>query len=262
MSNKIFKCPICNQSFMDKEGLYDHVEKDHRDEIPENMSVKQYVFNLKNKKSGGTCVIDKKPTKWNETAERYDRFCSDKCKAEYIRIFQERMKKVHGVTHTTKLPEQQQKMQDNRSISGTYKFNSDGIIVNHMGSYELDFLKYIDNELCIDGSELMKCPHYFEYVHEGQTRIYMPDFFFPNFNLIVEIKDGGSNPNMHHKIQSVDKVKETLKDTVMKSQRNFNYIKIVNKQYNSFLYLINLIKDTSFDDPDFSKKFEALIFIP
>ena len=36
---------------------------------------------------------------------------------------------------------------------------------------------------------------------------------------------------MHHKIQDVDKVKEALKDEVMKSNsNNFNYLKIVNKQ--------------------------------
>lgn len=54
-------------------------------------------------------------------------------------------------------------------------------------------------------------PHTYYYEYEGTKHFYIPDFFIGSLNLEVEIKDGGDNPNNHHKIQAVDKVKEEKK---------------------------------------------------
>ena len=79
-------------------------------------------------------------------------------------------------------------------------------------------------------------PHTYNYMYDGKQHFYMPDFFIPSLNLEIEVKDGGDNPNMHHKIQDVDKEKERLKDQVMKTNSNqFNYLKVVNKQNEIFL---------------------------
>ena len=78
-------------------------------------------------------------------------------------------------------------------------------------------------------------PHTFYYMYEGERHFYIPDFFIVSLNLEVEIKDGGSNPNTHPKIQAVDKKKELAKDLMMQSNKNlFNYIKIVDKDYTKF----------------------------
>jgi hypothetical protein len=67
----------------------------------------------------------------------------------------------------------------------------------------------------------------------------MPDFYIPDIKLEIEIKDGGDNPNMHHKIQAVDKEKERLKDKVLINQHEYHYIKVVNKNYDKFIALVN-----------------------
>ena len=90
----------------------------------------------------------------------------------------------------------------------------------------------------------------------------MPDYYLPNFNLIVEIKDGGSNPNNHPKIQNVDKVKEELKDQALRNQTKYNFIKIVNKEYETFDFLIKAITDMAAEDPDFKDRTNPLIMIP
>ncbi|MFW5647189.1 MAG: hypothetical protein ACOCMX_07835, partial [Acetivibrio ethanolgignens] len=71
------------------------------------------------------------------------------------------------------------------------------------------------------------------YTYEGETHFYIPDFFILSLNLEVEIKEG---TNKHPKILAVDKVKEQLKDEVMKTNANsFNYIKIIEKNHRRFL---------------------------
>ena len=85
-------------------------------------------------------------------------------------------------------------------------------------------------------------PNVYRYQYNGEDHFYIPDFYIPDLRLEVEIKDGGDNPNMHHKIQSVDKVKEKYKDDALLKQRDNNYIKVVNKKYGDFLALINKLR--------------------
>lgn len=262
MSNKIFKCPMCSKEFKDKSSLYFHVEKEHNDIIPSDMSIPQFLFNLRNKKSYGTCVQCKvNKTEWNEQAERYDRFCSTPCKNKYVDEAKRRMIAKYGKEHLLNNPEHQQKMLNNRSISGEYKFQSDNTVLKFNSSYEYDFLKYCDVELGLFGAEIVKCPYFFEYEYNNKKHIYIPDYFLPNYNLIVELKDGGDNPNNHPKIQSVDKIKEVEKDKTMKSQNKYHYIKITDKKYNMFIYVLNLIRDTNYEDPDFSKMYNTFKII-
>ena len=91
-----------------------------------------------------------------------------------------------------------------------------------------------------DADDVMSpSPHTYYYYFEGKNRFYIPDFFIPSLGLEIEIKDGGTNENKHHKIQEVDKKKEKLKDDVLNTQKNFDYIKIVNKNYDEFFkYLL------------------------
>lgn len=260
--DRVWKCPCCKHPYRTKNAMYDHMYKDHSDEIPDGMSAAQYAFNIRNNKTFGLCVQCRtNHTPWNEAAERYDRFCGPQCRNAYVVEAKRRMIQKYGKAHLLDDPKFQQKMQDGRSIAGQYKF-ADETLVPYLGSYEYDFLNYINNTYNWNGTEVLRAPMTFEYEYEARTHIYMPDYFLPNFNLIVEIKDGGSNPNMHHKIQEVDKVKEALKDDVMRSQTKYNYIKIVNKEYQTFDFLIKAITDMAWDDPDFKGKVNGIIMIP
>lgn len=245
---KTFKCPLCGQKYTSKPAVYSHMTKIHQDEIPEGRSASEFYYNLVNKKINGSCVMCKRPTKWNENNEKYDRFCGRKeCKDKYISEFRKRMIGKYGKVSLLNDPEQQKKMLANRRISGTYTFvNHPGSKpIGYTGSYELDFLKICDVVLNIEPTDIQSpSPYTFYYDYEGHKHFYIPDFYIYSLNLLIEIKDGGDNPNMHHKIQDVDKVKEKLKDDVMKSQNKFNYIKIVNKEYGEFIKLILLMRES------------------
>lgn len=240
---KIYKCPDCTRIYRKPRALYKHVEDEHDVNIPDNVTVKQYVFNRKYNKEYSICVICKKEkTPWNEEAGRYDRYCSEKCRLEAGRRAKENMKKKYGKEHLLDDPEQQKKMLEGRKISGKYKF-SDGKEIGYVGSYEKDFLEFCDEDLEIKSSEIVECPHIFYYKYDDKKRFYIPDFFIPNFNLIVEIKDGGDNPNKHHKIVEVDHVKDRLKWKAVIDDKRFNFIVITNKDYINFVEMMKTISN-------------------
>lgn len=238
---KKINCPLCEERFNKLEGLYSHIEEDHEDNIPEGYSVAQYMYYIKTGKTHGNCVMCKNETGWNETTGKYKRFCENpKCKDQYREMFKERMVGKYGKTTLLNEPEQQRKMLANRHISGEYEW-TDGSKKTYTGSYELDFLKMLDAFMNFDSSDIMTpSPHTYYYTYEGEKKFYIPDVYIPSLNLEIEIKDGGDNPNNHSKIVKVDKVKERLKDDVMKSQKDVDYIKIVNKNYDGFFkYLLD-----------------------
>lgn len=210
--------------------------------LPKDMSPAQHLFNIRNKKTHGTCIMCQQETPWNEQTEKYERLCSSTCKEEYREMFKNRMMDKHGKVHLLNDPIQQRKMLENRKISGKYKW-SDGKEIVYTGSYEHDFLKFLDLVMNFSSNDVIcPAPQTFYYtMSDGIKRFYVPDMFIPSLNLLLEIKDGGSNPNKHPKIQQVDKAKEREKDKVMKMQKKHHYLKVTDKNYSSFLnFLVEL----------------------
>jgi len=250
MARTIYKCPYCENRYMAndkkdqpkaKTALYTHMETTHKEDL-RGLSPAQAYFNYKYKKTRGSCVMCHKETKWNEATERYERFCSERCKEAYREMFKERMKRKYGKEHLLDSPEQQKKMLENRKISGKYKWSDGKSETKYTGSYEREFLEFLDVVMNMSPLDVFSpAPQIFHYTYEDKDHFYIPDFYIGSLNLIVEIKDGGSNPNNHHKIQEVDKAKEKLKDAEMKKQKQYNYIKVVDKDYSIFLnYLLEL----------------------
>ena len=243
MAKSIFKCKICNEKYTSLEGLYSHLEEEHSSLIPPNMSIEQYYYYLKTGREHGSCVVCKGKTTWNEKTKKYHRFCGDpECKAKYKETVDQRMIGKYGKVNLLNDPEHQRKMLMNRSISGHYNF--DGVDKPYVGSYELDFLKTMDLFLNWDPKDIeMPSPHTYYYMYEGEKHFYIPDAFIYSLGLEIEIKDGGNNPNMHHKIQDVDKEKERLKDEVMHNQKLHHYIKLTNKNYWNLFEFFRISKE-------------------
>lgn len=251
---KKFKCPFCGDVKTEASALYMHMERKHIDLIPQGMTVSQYYFIDRTGKTHGNCVVCRDKTEWNESTSKYHRFCDKpSCKETYIEEFKRRMIGKHGKTTLLNDPTHQRKMLANRSISGKYKF-ADGGEVTYTGSYEKDFLTFLNVFMNFVSKDVMgPSPHTYEYMYEGKPHFYIPDFFIPSLNLEIEIKDGGDNPNNHHKIQDVDKKKEAAKDAVMASQKGRQYIKVINKEYDGFIdYLMDRKK--SLVDPTMPQK--------
>jgi len=154
----------------------------------------------------------------------------------------------YGKTTLLDDPEQQKKMLANRKISGKYLWRDHVHEFTYTGSYEKSFLEFLDRVMNFDADDLMApSPHTYWYTYNGNKHFYIPDFYIPSLNLEIEIKDGGDNPNMHHKIQDVDKVKEQAKDDIMMNNET-NYIKIVNKKNEDFLKYLSMAKDNKINN--------------
>lgn len=260
----MFECKLCgdgHERFKTIEGLYSHLERKHNDEIPPDWSVEQFAYYLKTGKKHGTCVICKGKTKFNPKTGKYYRLCENpKCKEKNREIFEKRMIGKYGKVSLLDDPEQQRKMLANRSISGEYTW-SDGTKKTYTGSYEYDFLRFLDVLMDYPSRDVITpSPHTYYYEYEGKKHFYIPDLYIESLNLEIEIKDGGDNPNTHHKIQDVDKVKERLKDQVLLSQTSVSYIKITNKSYDTFMKYLMELKD-QYNKLDRREKFTPIFIL-
>jgi hypothetical protein len=205
--------------------------------IPPDMTGYRFFYYLLTKKTKGSCVICHNETDFNENTMKYARFCNNPaCKQKYKEERDQRMIDKYGKVHLLDDPEQQKKMQQGRRIAGVYTWSNGKDKFNYLSSYELDFLKYLDEQLhWIPSDIIAPSPHIYTYQYKDKSHYYMPDFFIPSMNLEVEIKDDGSALNINQESRE----KDVIKDNLLKSLNTVvNYIKIVNKDYTKFIELI------------------------
>ena len=255
MKLKKCTCPLCHKNYVSNTAIYDHMLREHQDEIPKDMEVDQYFYDLTHNGHRNKCVVCHRETEWNPRTHKYHRICgSDSCKNKIREEFKKRMLMKYDTYNLAKDPEHQRKMLAGRSISDIYHWK-DGGETSYTGTYEKDFLVLCEDILNLQSSDILApSPHTYIYKYNGEKHFYIPDFYFPELNIEIEIKDGGDNPNMHHKIQEVDKVKEREKDKVMETQHSVHYIKIPNKNYSRFLKEFTRIRSGSISDSEEKEK--------
>lgn len=240
-NNKTFKCPFCEKKYVSKSGLYEHMETNHNEQL-EGLSPAHYYFDYRNKNTThkGLCTqCRKKPTEFNEKTEKYNRFCSEKCKNAYREEFKKRMINKYGKVTLLNDPEMQKKMLANRKISGTYTW-SDGTKFTYTGSYEKDCLEFLDKVLNLPSKEVFfPAPQIFQYEYEGKNHFYMPDFFLSCYNIIGEIK----GTNNHYQKRDIE-IQNTKEKTVRNSEKELglHYIIVYDKKYDELLKLIENCK--------------------
>ena len=260
MAKEYVKCPVCREKI--KTGINNmstHLIDSHEDDIPKDMTPEEYYYRLLHKGQGKKCMVCKKETKWNEAVNKFNPFCSTKCKDAYVALARSRMLRVHKTVSLLNNPDHQRKMLANRKISGKYIWSDGSGIKTYTGSYELDFVRMTDIWINLRPEDVeMPSPHTYTYMYKGEEKFYIPDAFIHSLQLECEIKDGGDNPNGHHKIQEVDKEKEKLKDEVMLRQKDFHYIKICNKDYTQFFGLFKALRDDELDETERLKKIKIL----
>lgn len=239
---KIYRCQHCNYNITvnrekgkksAKWKMGNHYETKHKNLIPSDMTGYQWFYYLLTKKTRGSCVICHNETDFNENTMKYSRFCNNpQCKQKYKEERDRRMIKKYGKIYLLDDPTMQQKMLANRKISGTYNWSDGKSKFQYTGSYELDFLRYLDQELHWPASDLFApSPHTYSYEYKGESHFYMPDFFIPSKNLEIEVKSKDRMNNQNPE----SKAKEKIKDELMRSLSNiFNYIIIFDKDYTKF----------------------------
>lgn len=218
-----------------KMGL--HYETKHKSMLPPEMDGYRWFYFLLTKKDKGSCVECHNETEFNRTTMKYSRFCNNPlCKQKYKETRDKRMMDKYGKIYLLDDPEVQKKMQAGRKIGGLYAWSDGKTKFQYLSSYELHFLKFLDEELHWPASDLFSpSPHTYVYEYEKKEHYYMPDFFIPSLNCEVEIK---SDDRMYKQNQE-SKEKDILKDAMMKSLSNtINYIRILDKDYSGFLELI------------------------
>lgn len=245
---KKYKCPYC-ESRLARKDMSDHIEKKHEDFIPQGQTPLQVAFNSVNKKTEpyGTCIMCGNKTKWNENKGRYERLCgSKKCHNDYVKMTEERLKKARGVTKQEMLsnPEFQEKMLSNRSISGTYKF-TDGGTVKYVGSYEKNLLEFMDKVLNVKSEDIQAPGPTISYYYKGKEHFWITDFMYIPYNLVFDVKDGGSNPNNREMTEYREK--QVAKEKAITKLNQYNYCRLTDNNFSQLLHIMLEIKESLVD---------------
>ena len=250
-----FKCLDCGQRFHEFMQLYNHAEKFHKDLIGDK-DVYRYLYEKRNPGPYICPICNKNPREWNDKNHKYRRICSaPECKKKARELYSKNMKRVYGTDNLLTDPARQEEMLKNRSISGIYTFQ-DGAQISYVGEYERDFIMHCIEKFGYASTDLINCPrkYYLEYYdpYTEKNRFYMPDFYIPKYNLVIEIKDGSKYP-----IDS--KAKAKLKEKAVVDSKLFNYVKIVEKVYTDFDSVIEMFNNDSYAENHFDKDFVIVI---
>lgn len=242
---KTFSCPFCNKKLIRKK-LESHIERNHEDELPENMTSYHLVYDIVNDHPDhkGRCTVCGKPTEWNEKRQKYNRLCGNpKCYEAIRKQYKTRMLKVYGKTSLMDDSNHLEKMLAGRRISGKYKW-SDGKIFTYTGSYEKNFLEFLDKTLEYDSNEIIAPGPVLEYDYNGKKHKWITDFLILPYNLIVEIKDGGEseNKNPNKKYMPTTRARTVAKEKMITSAGTYSYIRLTNNEFNQFLSLLAELK--------------------
>jgi hypothetical protein len=249
MADKNYKCPYCDKK-LDRYKLISHIEKKHEQEIPQDYTPTRVVFDLVNNKNHGTCVVCKSETSWNEKTGKYNRLCG---KPECTKALRDKALKnhikVYGTSTLLNDPMHQEKMLANRKISGEYKF-SDGGKHTYTGQYEKKCLEFFDKVIGARSYDIITPGPILEYKFKGQIKKYITDIFYIPYNLIIECKDGGDNPNNREMEEYREKT--VAKEEMVTNQGKYNYLRLTN---NNFAQLLEVLAELKMNilDGDSSK---------
>lgn len=248
---KKYKCCYCEER-LTRPQLPSHIQKKHEDMIPEGHTALRVAFNIVNKKTEGHCIICGQVSAWNEQKGRYERLCGrESCKKAYAAMAHKRVKDVLGTDCVLRDPrykeEMLKKMLANRKISGTYKF-SDGGVLGYTGTYERKVLEFMDRIMHVESTDILSPGPSIQYRYNGEDHMYISDFLYVPYNLIIEVKDGGSNPN--NRPMEEYRQKQLAKEDAVRSDGTYNYLRLTNNEFSQLMEVMAVLKYTLAEDPE------------
>lgn len=243
---KKYNCPICKKSYVELNSLISHIEKEHEDLNivlkEKDITIKQYLFNIRNKKEPfnkfGKSIVSKKETSWNELAGKYNRILESE-KEEYRKMFNKNMIKQYGTNNLLNDADHQKFMLSNRKISGRYNYKGKEVV--YTGSYELDFIRYLDEVLAWDINDLeipAKEVLIYNDPETNKPRFYILDMYIISLNLLIEIKP--TEKQFHYRLR--DSKVEIEKDKAVFNS-GINFIKIFDKDYIDFMLKVKELSE-------------------
>lgn len=244
-AQKKYKCPYCELR-VERSKLHIHIQDEHEDMIPDGYTALRVAFNTINHKTEGHCIICKGVTDWNEDKGRYERLCDKPaCHEAYKKLVAERTRRIYGTDRLQTDPKYadyvQKKALEGRKMSGKYKF-TDGGEVSFMGTYERKFLEFMDQVMHCESEDILAPGPSIKYQFQGQTHIYISDFYYVPYNLIIEIKDGGRNRNTHPKRLGEEEEKIKAKEKAVADLKMFNYVRVTDNNFGQLMTIMALLK--------------------
>ena len=243
-------CPLCRRKdFKDK--LIRHIEKDHEDIIGD-ISAEQFLYD-KTHPGSGKCIVCGNKTDWNEKTGKYHRVCSNpRCKEELRAKFKKNMIRVHGKVSLLDDAAHQAKMLAHRSISGTYVY-SDGTKFTYTGSYEHKAIEFMDKVLHCNSKDIIMPGPVIDYTDQyGNSRQWITDIYYVPYNLIIEVKDGGDNPN--NRQMDEYRAKQVSKEAELIKLGEYNYLRLTDNKFVQLMEVLALLKDQEINDPTTTNK--------
>ena len=243
-------CPLCRRKdFKDK--LIRHIEKDHEDIIGD-ISAEQFLYD-KTHPGSGKCIVCGNKTDWNEKTGKYHRVCSNpKCKEELRAKFKKNMIRVHGKVSLLDDAAHQAKMLAHRSISGTYVY-SDGTKFTYTGSYEHKAIEFMDKVLHCNSKDIIMPGPVIDYTDQyGNSRQWITDIYYVPYNLIIEVKDGGDNPN--NRQMDEYRAKQVSKEAELIKLGEYNYLRLTDNKFVQLMEVLALLKDQEINEPNTTNK--------
>lgn len=234
---KRYKCPYCEER-LPKGQLILHVEEEHEDMIPKDMTPHQVVFNHIYKKDHSTCKYCKKEIReWDEDAGRYKSFCDSKCSKAYADSRKDYRLKVGDVDR--------QKTMLHKKHNTYYTFTN-GKKIPYVGTYEQAFLEFMDVVMKANPDDILYDTPVIEYKYKGETHYWIMDFYYVPYNLAIDIKDGGDNPNNRPMMEYREK--QLAKEEAIKEQGEYNYLRCTDKNFSQLMSIMAEFKMMGLDN--------------
>ena len=162
-------------------------------------------------------------TTFQKFMTNYNRSQSYNCKHCNNITLKKTLRKKYNVDNILHLEEYQRKSKISRYGIQIYEN------ISYQGSYELDFLKYCEQNNILN--KISK-PKSIKYEFNNKEKRYYPDFYIKDINLIIEIKS--SYFFELHEEQNLKKKESCIK-------QGFSFLFIINKDYEKFNEILKTI---------------------
>jgi len=135
----------------------------------------------------------------------------------------------------------QNKALSRRKISGKYTFK-DGGVIPYVGSYEKNLLEFLDTVMNVQSVDLQAPGPSLKYQYKGGEHLYISDFYYVPYNLIIEVKDGGKNPNTNPEVMKQKQERQTAKEEAVYKNTSYNYIRLTDNDFGQLMSAMAVLK--------------------